>query len=211
MSDVKYPRTFHLPWSPGATKDDRILSNTDHFNNKLVSVSFKMDGECSTLTREKVYARSVDSIDHPSRHWLKSLHAGIKYNIQPGWRICGENLFAVHSIKYHNLASYFMVFSVWDDRNYALSLESTLDFCASLYLHYVPIIWEDYWAGDMERKLNEVFKRCENQEGYVVRVKDSFHYDDFGYSVAKFVRKNHVKTDKHWMFGKVERNGLKHS
>ena len=24
---VKYPRTYHLPWSPGATKDDKILSN----------------------------------------------------------------------------------------------------------------------------------------------------------------------------------------
>ena len=28
---VKYPRTYHLPWSPGATKDDRTLPDVSHF------------------------------------------------------------------------------------------------------------------------------------------------------------------------------------
>ena len=28
-SRVKYPRTFHLPWSPGATSDDRIMDDAD--------------------------------------------------------------------------------------------------------------------------------------------------------------------------------------
>lgn len=37
-------------------------------------------------------------------------------------------------------------------------------------------------------------------EGYVVRISDSFHYDDFSKSVAKCVRAGHVgSTDDHWM------------
>ena len=31
----KYNRTFHLPWSPGSTNDDRISNNVDSlFPNK---------------------------------------------------------------------------------------------------------------------------------------------------------------------------------
>lgn len=204
----KYPRTPHLPWSPGATNDDRVLPDTEHFNGRMVSVSIKMDGECTTLTREKSYARSIDSVDHVSRHWLKNLHAGIKHNIQPGWRICGENLFATHSIKYYDLPSYFMVFSIWNHKNYALTLKGTISLCESLGLQHVPIVWDGCWEGDMQSKLNGIFENYEGQEGYVVRLKDSFHYDDFEKSIAKFVRKEHVKTNKHWMHQKLEKNVL---
>ena len=31
MEFVKYPCTFHLLWSPGASSDDKILSSIDHF------------------------------------------------------------------------------------------------------------------------------------------------------------------------------------
>ncbi|MGZ0050632.1 hypothetical protein [Brevibacillus gelatini] len=36
-----------------------------------------------------------------------------------------------------------------------------------------------------------------------------FAYADFKYSAAKFVRKNHVQTDQHWMAKPVEPNMLK--
>ena len=47
------------------------------------------------------------------------------------------------------------------------------------------------------------------QEGYVIRLKDSFHYDEFGTSVAKFVRANHVQTDQHWRHSAIVPNILK--
>ena len=49
----------------------------------------------------------------------------------------------------------------------------------------------------------------DNHEGYVVRLSNSFNYDDFKYSVAKFVRPNHVSTDKHWKFSTFICNKLK--
>jgi len=46
---VKYPRTPHLPWSPGASSDDVRHLNIDHFKNKQVVVTEKMDGENTSL------------------------------------------------------------------------------------------------------------------------------------------------------------------
>lgn len=67
----KYPRTMHLPWSPGWTKDDRVLQTTEHFVGQEVVVTEKMDGENTTLARDYTHARSVSSSNHVSRHWLK--------------------------------------------------------------------------------------------------------------------------------------------
>lgn len=42
---IKYPRTYHLPWSPGTTKDDRIMKDIDTLLNNEVVITLKMDGE----------------------------------------------------------------------------------------------------------------------------------------------------------------------
>ncbi len=42
---VKYPRTWHLPWSPGKSKDDRVLTTPEVFAGQEVVVTVKMDGE----------------------------------------------------------------------------------------------------------------------------------------------------------------------
>ncbi len=38
---VRYPRTYHLPWSPGLNDDDRALSDTSSFEGKRVVVTVK--------------------------------------------------------------------------------------------------------------------------------------------------------------------------
>ncbi|MEL7307213.1 MAG: RNA ligase family protein, partial [Pseudomonadota bacterium] len=42
--------------------------------------------------------------------------------------MCGENLYARHSISYNNLPSYFMAFSVWNELNQCLSWQDTKQF-----------------------------------------------------------------------------------
>ena len=37
------------------------------------------------------------------------------------------------------------------------------------------------------------------EEGFVVRLTDGFHYDDFSECVTKYVRKGHVQSDQHWL------------
>jgi len=200
MKYVKYPRTLHLPWSLGVTNDDKVLKDISHFIGKRVIVTEKMDGENSTLYPDYLHARSIDSKDHPSRHWLKQLHSYVKDEIPEGWRVCGENVFAEHSIKYDSLSAHFIVFSIWDNMNICLSWDETIKWIKYLGLNIVPILYDGIWD---EKKIKECFlgksKFGQEQEGYVVRLADSFHYDGFSKRVAKFVRKNHVQTDDHWM------------
>lgn len=94
----KYPRTPHLPWSPGFTADDLRNKTTALFDGKEVVVTEKMDGENTTMYRDYIHARSVDGRSHPSRAWVKQLHGRICFDIPEGWRFCGENMYAQHSI-----------------------------------------------------------------------------------------------------------------
>ena len=105
----KYPRTPHLPWSRGLTIDDIRLPDVDKFVGKEVVVTEKMDGENFTLYPNYAHARSVSGRDHPSRTWMKRKHGEIKHLIPEGWRICGEYMFAEHSIAYSDLPDDYLV------------------------------------------------------------------------------------------------------
>jgi len=209
----KYPRTFHVPWSEGATSDDKTLSNMNHFHRKEVVVTLKMDGEGTTIAKEYMHARSLDSAHHPSRNWVKGLWGAIGYKIPEDWRICGENMYARHSIAYDNLKSYFYVFSIWDDDNECVSWDSTDIILARLgkynnkRIPLVPVLWRGIYD---EEAIRAIPLDLEKDEGYVIRTTESFHYDDFNAHVAKFVRKGHVaENDGHWMTKKVVPNKLK--
>ncbi len=204
---TKYPRTRHLPWSPGATNDDAILSSVDHFTGHQVVVTEKMDGENSTLYRDGLHARSVDSRHHPSRDWLKAFHAGFADQIPEGWRICGENLYAEHSLRYENLLSYFYAFSIWDETNTCLSWDETAEWGTLLGLHLVPVLYSGPWDESLIHDLTDRLGTDE-QEGIVVRLADRFPFHAFSESVAKWVRPNHVVTDQHWMHGDITPNQL---
>lgn len=208
-SRIKYPRTYHLPWSPGGTNDDRRLVDCAHFEGKKVVVTEKMDGENTTLYSFGLHARSVSSADHPSRAWIKAMHGSIAHEIPEGWRICGENLYAKHSIGYANLPTYFLVFSIWNEANVCLPWSETVEWSALLGLRTVPVVWEGVWSEKAVRGAWEAYKGSDEvAEGYVVRLADSFSYDDFGTAVAKWVRPHHVQTDDHWMNQAVVPNGL---
>ena len=204
---VKYPRTMHLPWSPGVSSDDRVLPDLDCFVGREVVVTTKMDGENTTLYSTGFHARSIDSRHHPSRDWLAAWHASIASDIPAGWRVCGENLFARHSIEYSDLPSYFMGFSVWDETNTALSWDATIEWFDLLGIISVPAVWRGYFDADVLRHLSKTID-TNTTEGFVVRVTDSFGYDEFASSIAKWVRPNHVTTDKHWSHSEIVANKL---
>lgn len=205
---VKYPRTPHLPWSPGATSDDRILATTAHFDGKQVVVTEKLDGENCTIGRNYTHARSLDSGPHPSRDWIRALGGRVGPELPDGWRLCGENLFAQHSIAYDELPSYFALFSVWDDTNTCLSWDETETIADMLGLTTVPVLYRGVWDVDKIVAVFDGHSKFSNgpAEGYVVRVAGSFPYSQFANSIAKFVRPHHVQTDVHWMQQSVKPN-----
>ena len=113
---TKYPRTMNLPWSESNSSDDVWLKNCNHFIGKEVVVTEKMDGENTTIYPDgKTHARSIDSKHHPSRSWLKSQLTLFASDIPDNHRICGENLYACHSIFYSNLPDYFLVFGIYNN------------------------------------------------------------------------------------------------
>lgn len=209
-SKIKYPRTLHLPWSESVTRDDRTMSDPEvHFSGRMVVVTEKMDGENTTIYSDAIHARSLDSADHASRSWVKALQARIGWQIPKGYRICGENVFAKHSIEYDNLPSYFLVFSIWNENNECLSWQDTVDMCALLELSTVPVLYTGLYDENKIKSSWHTETKKGSSEGYVVRLEEGFSYGDFGTSVAKYVRVSHVQPDaEHWMHKKVVRNGI---
>ena len=206
---IKYPRTYHLPWSDGINKDDRIMRNVNYFDGRQVVVTEKVDGECSTLYNDYTHARSVDGRSHPSRDRLKSIWGSISHNIPDDWRLCGENMYAKHSIAYSNLESYFLAFSIWN-KDKCLSWEDSLEWFELIGVSHVPVMYMGLYNEDKIKSLYNEKTMYSSCEGYVVRLADEFSYSEFQYSVGKFVRRNHVSTDRHWMRGRrIEPNALK--
>lgn len=199
---VKYPRTYHFRFSPGATRDDRTLSSHECFEGKEVVMTLKMDGENTSIYRDRIHARSLDSKQHPSRWWVRRLQSQIGQEIPEGWRICGENLHAKHTIHYQRLLSYFLGFSVWDDNNMCLGWDETLEWFSLLGITPVPVLYEGPWNEEIIRHAFSEEHDGNLCEGFVVRLRESFYYAQFRASVAKYVdakfRKNMGKGDENF-------------
>lgn len=205
MNKIKHPRMPHLPWSPGHKSDDLVLKNNKHFEGKEVVITEKMDGENTTLYADYMHARSINYRHHPSRAWVKNLHSQIGYLIPYGWRICGENLYAKHSIAYHQLESFFYLFSVWNERNICLNWQETINWAKTFGLVTPRILYKGPWQKEKMMNLTIDIHQC---EGYVVRSIESFPYDAFSENVAKWVRAGHVTTDEQWLHQEVIPNQL---
>lgn len=199
-----YPRTPHLPWSPGAAADDVRALGLAGLAGREVVVTEKLDGENTTLYADGLHARSLDSGHHPSRAWVKGLQSRIGAGIPAGWRVCGENLYARHSLPYEDLDSWFYGFSVWDGEH-CLDWDRTVSFLHGLGVPTPRVLWRGAFD---ERALRRLRLDTTRQEGYVVRTVAGFERADFGRCVAKWVRGGHVQTDTHWMYAQVVPNGL---
>ncbi len=206
---VKYSRTYHLRWS-NLLKDDRMMPSHDSFEGKRVIGTLKMDGENTTMYNDHIHARSINSGSHPSRNKVKDIWAQMSYLLDDNMRVCGENLYAVHSLKYENLPSYFMMFSMWID-NTCLSWDETIEYSKIFGLDLVPVFYDGIFD---EQAIKDAFgPYVDNNEGYVIRLADEFNYGDFRSSVGKYVRPEFREivnnSHGHWISKKIEKNELK--
>lgn len=203
----KYPRTYHFSFSEGATSDDKITEDDFLLKNKKIVITEKMDGENTTIYNNYWHARSLTSSHQEYHSKLIRRMQEFQYLIPDNLRICGEDLCVKHSIYYDNLPDIFLAFSVWENE-ICYSWEDTLEICDMLEIKTVPVLYE----GDFDLDLiKEIAKKVvkEGKEGIVVRSFDIFLYKDFSKNVMKFVRKNHVQTDKHWSKGEIIYNKVR--
>ena len=209
MQRYKFPRTTHFPFSPGRSADD--LVDEPSFDGEVV-VTVKMDGGCTTIYSDGYcHARSIDSGYHESRSYVSRLAVEVGLALPAGWRLCGENLYARHSIHYKNLLDYFYAFAIFDDGpngGMCLSWDDFISVTRGLPRGnlYLP---EPVFIGPYDAKyIRNLAELLDSHEGIVVRPTASFHYTDYSSVVRKYVRENHVVSSDHWMYDKLTKNEL---
>jgi hypothetical protein len=229
MESPKYNRTFHFPFSPGATNDDKIATTMEKLIGEPIVLTEKMDGSNTSMESHGCFARTHSgSPSHPSFDGLKAMHAGIKWQLQEGMQYFGEWCYARHSIEYSELPSYFMLFgirilegtmipTIWHPMDHSLwvSWERVEKEAEKLGISTVPVLFKG--TVDSESQLKELVESFMKQpstcggirEGVVARVARAFNDDDFSSCIMKCVRANHVQTSEHWKDQEIIRNKLK--
>lgn len=211
---VKYPRTLHLPYSPGLQNDDRVQEDLSYLMAaNTVVVTEKMDGENTTLYQDgSFHARSTSNLyreyQFPARDAAERLKYCYTFRGTESMRVCGELLSATHSVEYRDLIDYLYVFGVIS--NGVSNNWGYVSFVASLLkLPTVPVIYRGKFDTEVIHKayVEYASKLNRESEGYVVRNYTSFPEKDFQLNVVKWVRKNHVQTDAHWS-RHISYNGL---
>lgn len=211
----KYGHTWHYPFSPGTTSDDRIQHDYWPLLQQIPVLvhTEKLDGENNCLSRHGVFARSHAA--PTTSAWTESIRRywqSIKNDLGD-LEIFLENLYAVHSIEYRRLEHHFYVFGIREGQRW-LSWEETRFYAAMLDLPVVPEIKrvtppparkdfeQDILALVNSRGTFEPYDVHTGQpatiEGIVSRNADEYAVSDFANNVFKYVRKGHVKTDQHW-------------
>ncbi len=204
---AKYPRSFHLPWSPGGTSDDKRMADVSGLLGVEIVITEKCDGSNLTYTRKSVFSRSHSGPpSHPSFDLAKATHASIAHLLSDGMSLFCEYCYAVHSIEYDALPGYSLVFGVRDD---ALGLFWEWDMIVAqakdLGLPTVPVLFRGIVESehDLEALTSALAREPSafggQREGVVVRVGGEFPDAMFQRSLAKWVRRGHVQTDEHWM------------
>ncbi len=216
MESSKYNRTYHLPWSPGGTSDDKIAKDLYIIYNNDIVITEKMDGSNTSLESSGCYARTHSGPpSHESFDGLKALHATIKHKIPDGVQLFGEWLYAKHSITYEKLPHYFMLFNVRSLLdNIWYSWEEVKLWAEEIEVPTVPVLFEGKLSTEKELKIkiDELMAQpsvCGGvREGVVVRIQESFTDQAFSQCVMKWVRKDHVQTSDHWKNQIITKNKL---
>jgi hypothetical protein len=187
--------------------DDRIISETRRLIGVPVSITEKMDGSNVTLCGGEVYARSVAGPSRNAWHGMvRKHHAWKTASISTDYKVCGEDMYGVHSIHYDGFPEdqTFQVFNILYKDEW-LSFDDRMQFCYQHGFSTTPV-WRDNITFNSETELSiwlaDNIKRGSHHgpeaEGFVVQLMDSFKDWQFDTSLAKYVRSGHVQTDVHW-------------
>ena len=216
MLSQKYGRTYHFPFSPGTTSDDRFNHTYWEDIQRIETLvhTEKLDGENNCLNQFGVFARS--HVAPTTSPWTSQLRERweLMKNDLGNIELFGENLYAVHSIEYKHIEEYYFVFAVrqldkwlsWEEVKFYAAM---FDFPTVPELAIEPIIEfkkESFqieienWAQEESvfGSLNPFTGENCTREGVVTRNKEEYPVEEFMHNVFKYVRKGHVKTDEHW-------------
>jgi hypothetical protein len=214
---AKYPRSFHLPWSPGGTSDDKRLDDISALLGSEIVITEKCDGSNLTYTRRNVFSRShAGPPVHRSFDRAKATHARLAHLVSENTSIFCEYCYAVHSIEYDALPDYSLVFGVREDlTGMWWDWDLVVAQAADLGLPTVPELFRGTLHS--ERELQALTEALSSEpsafggkrEGVVVRRVAAFDDAAFSKSLGKWVRRDHVTTDEHWMHQSIKPQRLR--
>ena len=200
VSLTKYPRTPHLPESPGATSDDKWMSKSslNHMSSGIdLVVTEKMDGSNLTMSRDFFFGRSLDSYSNAWDIKAKGLWGNLRYDIPKSWRLSGESLYARRSVAYDNLEGVYLLFGIWDETNSLIPWSETVEWAKLLNLPVVPVLYSGN-NFDVARNVWSQQNNPETSEGFVIRNSGIIQYEDFKTNVVKYVCADHARTRADW-------------
>ena len=205
----KYPRTFHLPFSPEVHSDDKTIdaSVLETFLNTEVVISEKLDGGNACMKPEGVFARShklptsCETFDYiKNKHYFSK-----KYSMNPNYWYFGENMFAIHSIPYTELIDSFYLFNVLNHNTSEwLPYDEVIAESIRMEFELVPEVFRGTFKTIkeiqefMDSRIDKGSYLGGECEGFVMRKAGSFPFSEFSDNVVKYVRAGHVQTDEHW-------------
>ena len=210
MWPTKYPRTPHWPWSPTIHPGDRTHAEPERFVGRDVIVTEKLDGSLTCLYQGQVFSRSMAGPSETPWFAMVRKHHAWKCDKTHDHIIYGEDLYGVHSIEYEPMAeaTTLRVFGVrvragGGDR--FLDWQTVEGVAAAHAMPVVPVVFRGSFPSVAAVT---AFFECEiakpsriggsDCEGFVMRDVDGFDIGDFRRAVVKYVRPNHVQTDRHW-------------
>lgn len=136
----------------------------------------------------------------------KQIHARVRGEISAGLSVFAEYCYAVHSIAYDALPGYVLVFGVRDDGDGTFwSWGETTMLADELGLPTVPLLYRGAFPNvtSFEAQTKALAAQASvfggPREGVVARLAGAIPGEAFGRSVAKWVRRDHVQTDDHWL------------
>lgn len=216
MMIYSYPSTPHWYRSLSVHRDDRYHPDPQYFVGQDVVITEKLDGGVTSIAEHKVYARSSFApTTEPWFDYMKGRTLPKLYGVPRELCPIGEDLYGVHSIEYDPLPDSFFLFHVLHRREENIGTEKTegdhfwawdnvMIFAREYGLLHVPVLFigKFHSVAEITEWFNEQITQPSRlgpvREGFVMRLRDGFAFEQFGMNVCKFVRANHVQTDEHW-------------
>lgn len=211
----KYPSTPHWPLSMSKGRDDKLLKDPSLFLGQEVVITEKLDGSNVALWKGNVYSRSTGQPANEGWYGMvKKYHAWKTVGSDVDHVIYGEDIAAKHSLDYTvDKSQTFNGFAIrrvnhdapnTPENGWFLHWDATVKELNELGFNRVPVLFRGKFndMNEVAQFFNDHLGKPSafgiEKEGFVMRVVNAFQATDFATSVCKFVRPNHVQTDKHW-------------
>ena len=231
---VKYPRTPHLFGSKG-TDDDKHLSEVESrefiadesliveekIDGTNVGIHFTSAGQMVLQCRGHLITQGMHPQYDLFKQWTAVKRGVVEARLEDRYILCGEWVYARHSVHYRQLPHYFFEFDIYDKEEEAfLSLEKRLSLIEGAGIETVPVLHQGVIGKKAREELigpslfdsvfeNPVTRRTDNlMEGLYLRTEAAGAVA----GRAKFVRPEFVekvKQSTHWQHQAMVPNLLK--